>query len=35
MDGATETQQRWVVDGDGRHDDDGRRWMAMDGATET
>ena len=28
MDGATETQQRWVVDGDGRQDGDS---MAMDG----
>jgi hypothetical protein len=28
MDGATETQQRWVVDGDGRHDGDS---TAMDG----
>ena len=28
MDGATETQQRWVVDGDGRHDRDS---TVMDG----
>ena len=28
MDGATETQQRWVVDGDGRHDGDS---TVMDG----
>ena len=35
MNGTTETQQRWVVNGDGRHDGDGRRWTAMDGATET
>ena len=43
MDGATETQQRWVVDGDGQHDGDstamdgnGRRdrdLKAMDGLT--
>ena len=43
MDGATETQQRWVVDGDGRHDGEstvmdgnGRRdrdVKAMDGLT--
>jgi hypothetical protein len=43
MDGATETQQRWVVDGNGRHDGDstamdsnGRRdrdLKAMDGLT--
>ena len=43
MDGATETQQRWVVDGDGRHDGDstamdGNGWRdrdlkAMDGLT--
>ena len=41
MDGATATQQRWVVDGDGRHDGDstvmdgnerrGRDVKAMDG----
>ena len=28
MDGATETQQRWVLDGNGRHDGDS---TAMDG----
>jgi hypothetical protein len=28
MDGATETQQRWVVDGDGRHGGDS---TVMDG----
>ena len=43
MDGATETQQRWVVDGDGRHDGDSmvmdsngrcdRDVKAMDGLT--
>ena len=43
MDGAAETQQRWVVDGNGRHDGDstamdgnGRRnrdLKAMDGLT--
>ena len=43
MDGTTETQQRWVVDSDGRHDGDstvmdgnerrGRDVKAMDGLT--
>ena len=43
MDGATETQQRWVVDGDGWHDGDStvmdgngqqdRDVKAMDGLT--
>ena len=43
MEGTTETQQRWVVDGDGRHDGeltvmDGNGWRdrdvkAMDGMT--
>jgi len=43
MEGTTETQQRWVVDGDGRHDGestvmDGNGWRgrdvkAMDGLT--
>jgi len=28
MNGTTETQQRWVVNGDGWHDGD---WTAMDG----
>ena len=35
MDGATETQQRWVVDGNGRHDGDstvmdGNGWRERD-----
>jgi len=35
MNGTTETQQQWVVNGDGRHDGDSAALGEMDGATET
>jgi hypothetical protein len=35
MNNTTETQQQWVVNGDGRHDGDSAALGGMDGATET